>query len=310
MTTDNGYDPLPAMPYSLIRESLDDCQISTTAPWIQVFLTDGTEIAGCYGSLNEEHISLEHNEVSNEMSVLIPVRDIAGIASFSFSQDTIVLEDATADFFDEYPPGYASFLNKRLIEVARKRNYQIKSHCCFYCISPTKPFRWGPVSLKTSQVLYRDPKFLTQNGKGGARLEGATLFGFNLKIEPNLAKRGLNAIQGRPVPLTQDALENTALISGHLQFLEEVPPIELEGRQWIPASISSLPVSCFAELFHCSWKLVYFCEEYIQHPKNCWEVLKDPIRVFGEVIEQPFSTEHGSQPHFLKALVAGCIIPE
>jgi hypothetical protein len=95
-----------------------------------------------------------------------------------------------------------------------------------------------------------------------------------------------------------------SLIEQGADSAKQLMTVEIEGRQWFGAAVSKVRVHSAAELRTTHWTLTYFATDGFMFPANLWEEMKQPIRIFAEVVPVSVSTEVGEKSCFLKARCA------
>lgn len=133
--------------------------------------------------------------------------------------------------------------------------------------------------------------------------------------EKNLWSLFQKKITHGETPIEKTCECSEALLSGYVSFLayktgksleEEI--LYIEGEKWVGAVITKDKVILTENLKETEWVICYFKENSLNIPKEHWDYIRDPIRVFGDVIPISFEVDFGKANCYVKARAAAYIL--
>ncbi len=282
---------------------------------IGIILTNGNNLWGrlqsqsiIYSSSNEEKrdcftgklgcIELYYSAPFKEISVFIPLVDIAGLYNIEIKQEYI--SSKTERWAENYSNGsieeelFRSFLARK----ATENNYVVFSHHILYSLSLKKfHFDWGKASFCENTPLYADWEYFRLHSNGINSIGfGFALGSFSVGWEKNLMSKFYKKLNHEEINITDKVLK------GYIFFLEsETNILSMEGSDWYAAVLCKEKIKNLSSLKNKKWELVYFKANCFMIPCDLWNKFDQEVTVFSEVINIPTKTKVGNCKCFLKA---------
>lgn len=304
---------------------------------LSIILTDGTTLWGpipcetyragvglepvselCFARAG--YFELYYDKPYKEKAVFIPLREIGGISPLSCTQlmgKRLTLRSigrylSRSRLFDD---SALELMFRCLWKKAIRRGYPTKRYGPFmYTLPMEKPFRWEYINFLRDTPLYCDWDYLSKKNGGlnslgvgfvasiSAGWSKSLWSSFKKKVESTLVAYehacSLQevSLKGFPVFLTVRKSKSLSDIT------EEV--LKMEGSKWYATIFSSEKVRNFKHLTNIEWIPIYFKEDSLMLPKDLWEKLSQPIRVFGDIVTAATKTQFGEVSCFVKARAA------
>ncbi len=263
------------------------------------------------------HLALGHSDCH----VLVPRAEVAGISPVAYSQST---RDEDLHRPLTWPESYESASSEildELLKSARRRGYTVRDSREFDFIIGSRRVLWGDIQFSADTPLYCDWGYLSRKG-GGLNSVGVGLmavsfsagwtkslwsaFGEIIKetatVYEKVCSRSEVALRAFPVFLRESQRRSDS-------EQPKTHALTMEGGEWSPVFLARSRVARPQELRDVDW-VAYFRNDSFMFPRALWGKLRQPIRVYGEVVTASARTTYGNRECFLKVRAAACLLKD
>lgn len=296
------------IPENTIYDFLENCY-SAKQYHLAITLTDGVTIYGKLSVLtnwvDDGHIKLYGNTADYDYEMLVPLNQIAGIHIPSrYEQERS--EKATAISRESF----AENLLEDSHSKAREHSFRATRDWARYSMHMPESFDWGNITFSDDSPVFADWDYLQRSSGGINNIGiGFSVASISAGWDNSLWSLFRKKVTQKQVDINSTCSRKEVVLQGFISFINhssdnakeiKAEQLEIEGKQWIAASISSQRVLTARRLKKVDWALAYFCLDGFMFPSELWEKFAQPIKIFAEVVPTSVKTEMGTKNCWLK----------
>jgi hypothetical protein len=284
---------------------------SLIIPWesIALFAEPGALEQLVGNRLESPLLILNCHMIGHEYKVFVPLSSIAGIGLIRSKQKQLRIED-TSNYgsFGRNPDQWLTgvLLRSSVLE-ARTHDFPVARDVVLYSIGVSRPFEWGDIYFKDDTPLYSDWEFLSKKAGGLNSLGvGVPLGSLSAGWDKSLWGSFRKKVKENGTRLESVCTRSELTVSGHVTFFgsdgDETPSdaLVMEGGEWEAGIVTPYRVWGSVVPPNYVWVLAYFRRDAFMFPRQLWEKIGLPIRIYGERVGVPVKTEYGSVDCYIK----------
>jgi hypothetical protein len=245
----------------------------------------------------------------------IPSAKIAGVLSLEFVESIGPFEGKEGVLHDRnvhsrFEKLFFKYIRANGVEV-REGQGQRQQQQQQQQVAQQQQIRIASLKFSRDTAVYCDWSYLAQRAGGGLKSIGVGLpglsfsAGWNSTLWQSFRARVIASV----VPLEEAPARDEVCVSAYMTLLtgSHSQNLEMEGSSWCPVLLTTEKVTKYTDVLNRSWLLAYLREDCFMLPKDLWELIVDPIQIYGEMIAAEIGTEFGMSKSFFKVRAAAHI---
>jgi hypothetical protein len=184
----------------------------------------------------------------------------------------------------------------------------------------TLAIQWGKTTFHSDTPLYCDWEFLIRKS-GGLNSLGVGFVGLGVSAgwSSSLWSSFQEKVSGASAEIDRLCDGDEATISGYVTFSDTISEdgptdvnnvVFMEGVDWIPGIVTDAALDSAPDLEGVRWCLCYFRKDSFMYPASIWGNIQVPVRIYGEIVETPITTQLGRAECFMKARAGAYLCPK